>query len=62
MTKTSWKTTVGGLLGTIGTAVGGFSTDQVMHAIGIIVGGIGMLVLGLAARDNSVTSEQAGAK
>lgn len=60
--KSSWKTTAGGALGAVGTAIGGFSSDQVMHAIGVIVGGIGMLLLGLAARDNSVTSEQVGAK
>lgn len=61
MKKSSWKTTVGGFLGAAGTALGGFTSDQVMHAIGIIVGGLGMLLLGLAARDNNVTSEQAGA-
>lgn len=62
MKKSSWKTSVGGILGTVGTAVGGFSSDQVTHAIGVIVGGVGLLLLGLAARDNNVTSEQAGAK
>lgn len=60
--KASWKTTVGGLAGSLGTTIAGFAHDDVMKGAGAILGGIGLLLLGLAARDNSVTSEQAGAK
>jgi sulfite exporter TauE/SafE len=62
MKKTSWKTTVGGVAGSLGTILGATAHDDVMKGIAAIVGGIGILLLGLAARDNNVTSEQAGAK
>lgn len=62
MKKSSWKTTVGGVAGSIGTVLGTVAHDDVMRGIAGIVAGIGILLLGLAARDNSVTSEQAGAK
>lgn len=60
--KPSWKTSVGGALGAIGTTLSGFSSDDVLKGIGVIASGIGILLLGLAARDNNVSSEQAGAK
>jgi hypothetical protein len=60
--KTSWKTTVGGIAGSLGTVIGTMAHDDVMRGVAGIVGGIGILLLGLAARDNNVTSEQAGAK
>lgn len=62
MKKTSWKTTVGGLAGSLGTALGMMAHDDIMKGIAGIVAGIGILCLGLAARDNNVSSEQAGVK
>lgn len=59
--KTSWKTSLGGILLSIGTLVAA-SQDEKTHAIGAGVAAVGSIILGLAARDNGVTSEQAGAK
>lgn len=60
--KSSWKTTAGGIAGSVGTIVASMAHDDVMRGIAAIVSGAGLLLLGLAARDNNVTSEQAGAK
>ena len=58
----SWKTTVAGILV---AAAGGVSAAYPGTTIGQIASVIAYLataVLGFVARDNSVTSEQAGAK
>lgn len=59
-TKLSWKTSAAGLVAIISTAVSNFKPEWspiVNQIIGIAVG-LGLL----SARDNNVTSEQAGAK
>lgn len=58
----SWKTTLGGILAAIGTGLQGVKDPSWVALIGQVLGGIGVLVMGMAARDNSVTSEDAGAK
>ena len=61
MTK-SWKTSIGGIL----LAAGGFMATQmegqVVKLIGGVVSAIGALLMGLAARDNDKSSEDAGTK
>ena len=59
--KASWKTTVGGILAALGQAVPMLlpvSWQWLQPALT----GLGALIIGAAARDNSVTSEEAGAK
>jgi hypothetical protein len=68
MKKTSWKTTVGGLLTAIGGAVLGseiaigFSPPQWVSLLALIAAAAGPVLLGGAARDNGVSSEEARAK
>ena len=57
----SWKTTVGGIVTACGLAMSA-STNATVHIIGIAVAGLGALLTGTSARDNNVTSEQAGIK
>lgn len=57
----SWKTTLAGVIG----AIGAFLVTQPDHTVQVIgqaLSAIGTFLLGLFARDNKVTSEQAGAK
>lgn len=60
----SWKTTVGGvgsILSGIALILGGVVKGDYSHVpegLGLIMGGFGLVF----ARDNNVTSEQAGAK
>jgi hypothetical protein len=61
MKKASWKTTLGGALSAAGAALVG-SEDETVRLIGQLLTIIGPIILGLAARDNGVTSEQARAK
>ena len=58
--QTSWKTTIGGLLAAVGTALSASSNPNA-HATGTILSGIGVLVMGASARDNDKTSEDVGA-
>lgn len=70
MVKLSWKTSVGGTvavlsgLGMLGKILNDFANGQPIQfqeiaiAISTIGGGLGLI----AARDNDVTSEEAGAK
>ena len=48
----NWKTTIGGLLLTIGLAI---SQSEDLKHFGLIAQGIGGLLLGLSAKDNNVT-------
>lgn len=56
---TSWKTSLGGILSLVG---GTIAVTWPEHAkVGAALQTIGTALIGLAARDNGVTSEQAGA-
>jgi hypothetical protein len=57
--KASWKTTVGGILAAIGTAM---QAIESLRLWGAAIGAIGVAILGMAARDNGVSSEAAGVK
>ena len=50
----NWKTTVGGALAALGTLLSG-SDNPTHKTIGQIVGGVGLLILGLGAKDKNVT-------
>lgn len=58
----SWKTTLGGLLGAIGTYLLTVQDPAWVQMVGMVVNALGLLILGGSARDNTVTSEDAGAK
>ena len=57
----SWKTTVGGLLAALGAPLAA-SSDETTKQIGVVLAALGAIILGLSARDNTVTSEESGAK
>ncbi len=50
----SWKTSLGGILAAVGMALIQ-SDDSVIKAIGVIIGALGTLLLGFAAKDSNVT-------
>lgn len=56
----SWKTTAAGALGAIATFLVA-QENGTLKLIGQILSGVSVALLGLFARDNNVTSEQAGA-
>jgi len=56
---TSWKTSLGGLLSAVGLLFATQFPDQAKW--GTFAAALGTLLTGLAARDQNVTSEQAGA-
>ncbi len=55
----SWKTTLGGVLLAVGTFLLGVSE---WHVLGGCLAAAGSALLGAYARDNNVTSKQAGAE
>jgi len=57
----SWKTTLAGILLGIGTPMAA-AGEGIYQIIGVILASVGGLLLGVAARDDKVTSEAAGAK
>lgn len=57
----SWKTTLAGALGALGIYFATNSTGT-LKVVGEILSGAGTFLLGMWARDNNVTSEQAGVK
>lgn len=59
MKKHSWKTTLGGVLQSIGLPM--TQLEGTIGHVGTILAAVGALLLGLSARDNRVTSEQADA-
>lgn len=63
MKKRSWKTTMGGILAAIGQALQ--TTDSLGvwgRPTGQMLTILGLAILGLGARDNNVSSEEAGIK
>lgn len=59
--KKSWKTTLGGILTSLGL-LGTQYPDPTVAKIAAGVAALGALLTGGAARDNGVSSESAGAK
>ena len=59
--KKSWKTTVSGIIAACGVGMTA-SSDPTIQTVGKIVTVIGTVLAGLFARDNNVSSEQAGVK
>jgi len=55
----SWKTSLGAILATFAI---GMRNDPVLAKYADAVNGLGLLIMGFAARDNNVTSEQLGLK
>ncbi len=49
----NWKTTVSGIVTALGVALTQMS-DPTLHAIGVILTGIGSLLIGLTAKDHDV--------
>jgi len=63
--KTSWKTTAGGVLALLGAAMQLMPDDLVGQALkpwAGFVSALGAGIVGLSARDNGVSSEDAGVK
>ena len=64
--NSSWKTTLGGILSMIGAALQALPDNApgaaTLKPWSIFLVAVGASITGLAARDNNVTSEQAGAK
>lgn len=56
----SWKTSVSGSVAALGVYFAN-QTDPTLHIIGQVLTAVGTFLTGLFARDNNVTSEQAGA-
>jgi len=61
MKKASWKTTLGGAILALGPVIKHSVTPDLAW-LGDAAMTLGALILGAAARDNNVSSEQAGAK
>lgn len=59
--KSSWKTTVGGILMGIGTPLAAMG-EGVYATIGVAMTTLGAILLGVSARDSNVSSEDAGVK
>lgn len=59
MKKKSWKTTLGGILAAIGAGMRAHPKTAEYSQFAEMAG---FLLMGVAARDNGVTSEDAGAK
>ena len=59
--KTSWKTTVAGILLGVGTPLSA-AGEGIYKTIGIALATLGGLLMGFSARDNKVSSEDAGIK
>ncbi len=60
--KKSWKTTACGIVAAAAGGVAAANIDPIVTKISIVVGTIATAALGFFARDNNVSSEDAGAK
>lgn len=60
--KGSWKTTLGGAISAIGAFLITQDDPAWLSIVGQILMGLGTFIIGASARDNSVSSEEAGAK
>lgn len=60
--KKSWKTTLAGVIAAAAAGVATANIDPIVTKIAGIVAAIATAALGVFARDNGVTSEDAGAK
>ena len=58
----SWKTTLGGILSALGGILIQINEPAWCKTLGQILLAAGPTVIGMSARDNSVSSEKAGAK
>ena len=58
----SWRTTLFGILSAAGTGLLTVKEPAWVSTLGQIMAAIGVAGMGLSARDNKVSSEQAGAK
>lgn len=61
-TMKSWKTTLGGVMLAIGTPLANVTSPNWVHLLGLALTTAGGLILGASARDNNVSSEDAGLK
>ena len=52
----NYKTTLGGILAATGTAMQ-ISNAATLKLIGAIIGGLGLILLGTAAKDHNVTGK-----
>lgn len=59
--KYSWKTTVGGAVTALGVYLSSQTTPAWLHTVGVVLMMAGSAFTGAVARDNNVTSAQAGA-
>ena len=57
----SWKTSLGGILLGVGVPLSTVG-EGIYKTIGVVMSSVGGILMGIAARDNAVTSENAGAK
>lgn len=60
--KKSWKTTLGGVLIALGTAMTQAQGVEWLPSVGAALVAIGALIGGVSARDNKVNSKDAGAE
>ena len=60
--KTSWKSTLAGAITALGTYLSGLDDPEYLATIGKVLMAVGTFILGAVTRDNSVSSEEAGAK
>lgn len=64
-TMKSWRTTLGGIAAALGSALMGAheaGAPKWVSLAGYVLSAFGVALLGAAARDNNVTSKQAGAE
>jgi hypothetical protein len=58
----SWKTTLAGAVAALGTYLATVHDPGWVGPLGQLLQAVGVFAIGAAARDNNVSSEQAGAK